>query len=399
MNDYGQPVQYAYVDESGDPHLDLTKPGTSRFYVVTAVLVDEKRKGDLTARVDSIRSRFFGTGEMKSSGVGGKAKRRRDILTALVDAGIRFCALVADKSQIDRDSGLQYKRSFIKYLQGRLYKRLYHAFTSLHILADQHGSSEFMKSFHRYLQERYRNDLFDHADFSFVASHDTPLVQAADVIGGSLRRVYADQDAAELLEVLSGAAVIVERWPPSTELADVVTGLEEHERFDHLVAQQGIVLARDFIHNHVGIDDPDTESQVEALHYLLYRYELEPTSYIHAQPILDHVNSCRDEVMSLQSFRTNVIAKLRTDGVIIASSNKGYKIPNTTADIADFVSLVEGQALPYLKRLALAQGHLLLASQGDYDIVSSKKYPELSECLRSLEKGQFEQMHPEASDV
>ena len=154
-----------------------------------------------------------------------------------------------------------------------------------------------------------------------------------------------------------------------------------------------------FILNHKDVDDPDTESQVNTLHYLLYQYGLEPTFYIHAQPILDHVNSYRDEAMSLQSFRMNVIAKLRTDGVIIASSNKGYKIPNTTADIADFVSLVDGQAIPYLKRLAQAQRHLLLASQGDYNIVSPNKYPELSKCLLSLEKGQFEQMHPEVPDA
>ena len=159
------------------------------------------------------------------------------------------------------------------------------------------------------------------------------------------------------------------------------------------------MLAREFIRAHIDTDDPDAESQVEALRYLLYRYELDPTFYVHAQPILDHVNLCRDEDISLQTFRTNVIAKLRTHGVIIASSNKGYKIPNTIADISDFVALVNGQTLPYLSRLAQARRHLLLASQGQYEIVSQKQYPQLHSCLIAMEGGQFEQTHAEASET
>ena len=77
MNDNIQPVQYAYVDESGNPSLNLSKTGTSRFYVVTAILVDDHRKDALAGQVHSIRSRFFGTGEMKSSGVKGNFERRR----------------------------------------------------------------------------------------------------------------------------------------------------------------------------------------------------------------------------------------------------------------------------------------------------------------------------------
>jgi len=205
------------------------------------------------------------------------------------------------------------------------------------------------------------------------------------------------RDPTDLLDLLSKGAIIVERWPPSTQQADLVGGLDEQEQFDHLVSQQSIMLAQEYIRVHADTDDPDTESQVEALRYLLYRYELDPTFYIHAQPILNHVNSYRDEDISVQSFRMNVIAKLRSHGVIIASSNKGYKIPNTTGDISDFVALVDGQALPYLSRLAQARRHLLLASQGEYDIVNQKQYPQLHSCLITMENGQFEQTHAEAT--
>ena len=228
MQQDSQPIQYAYVDESGDPDLDLTKHGTSRFYVVTALLVDHTHKDSLISAVDAIRAKFFGSSEMKSSGVGGKTARRSEILSALLQAGVRFYAFVADKSQIDTESGLQYKKSFIKYLHGRLYKRLYSAFTSLHVLADEHGHSEFMESFQTYLQSRYQKELFDHEDFTFVQSETHPLVQAADIIGGSLLRVYSGRDPIDLLGILAHGAIIVERWPPSTQQADLVGGLDKH---------------------------------------------------------------------------------------------------------------------------------------------------------------------------
>ena len=108
-----QSVQYVYVDESGNPNLDLNKTGVSRFYVVAAVLADAHRKDDLIQKVDYIRTSYFGKGEIKSSGVGNNLERRRRILSDLVATGIRFCALVTDKSQIDPTSGLQYNLLFI----------------------------------------------------------------------------------------------------------------------------------------------------------------------------------------------------------------------------------------------------------------------------------------------
>lgn len=392
MNINGQKVQFAYVDESGDPNLDLTKQGASPFYVITAVLVDAGRRDELIAYADQIRAAFCGNGELKSSAVGGDFQRRRDILTALLKADFKFCAFVADKSEIDQNSGLQYKRSFIKYLHGRLYKRLYRAFSALHVIADEHGRSEFMESFRVYLRERYQKELFDHEDFSFVPSENCSLVQVADMIGGTLLRAYAGRDPIEILDCLANAAIIIERWPPKADRGDVTTGLEDDERFDFLVAQQSIMLARDFINTHDESEAPDAEAQVAALRYLLFRYELDASAYIHAQPILDHVNSTREEALSLQSFRMNVIAQLRSSGVIIASSNSGYKIPSTSKDINDFVTLVDGQALPYLERLAIARRHLYVASKGEYDMVQADKYPKLSKCLKSLEAGQFEDL-------
>ena len=161
-------MQFAYVDESGDPYLDITKSGTSRFYVITAVLVDASRKDELIAYADEVRATFFGNGEMKSSAVGGDTQRRRDILSALLKADFKFCAYIADKSQIDHESGLQYKRSFIKYLHGRLYRSTFNNRST-----DGDIFSINQQEYFVYINTRTGNNMqqinFDHAAFdSFI---------------------------------------------------------------------------------------------------------------------------------------------------------------------------------------------------------------------------------------
>jgi hypothetical protein len=380
----GQRSTFAFVDESGDPNLDLSQEGVTTFYAVCAVLVDATDKDTLTARANALRKQHFGAGEMKSSSVSANHERRRAVLADLATLPLKFCALVSDKREVDRDSGLQYKKSFIKHIQGRLYRRLYRALTSLHVRADQHGRAPFMESFKTYLAERYQQELFDHEDFLFLDSRNEPLLQVADFIAGTLRAVYSGKAPREFLTVLQRQAIIIERWPPSPAFKDLTPGLESKDRFDHLVAEQSLLLVRRYITGHAFSDDPDIISQVAALRYLFYRYELDPRQYVPTQQLLDHVNADRDEPYAQHTFRLNVIAKLRSNGVIIASSNKGYKIPASTSDIDDFVDLVNGQAVPFLHRLALARTHLQLASTGEYDIVDKEKYPQLAACLQVL---------------
>jgi len=391
-------VQYAYVDESGDPYLDLTKDGTSHFYVVCAILVDANQRDLIENKAANLIHNFFGTGEMKSSGVGGDLSRRIRILNAIGSLGVKFTALVADKQEIYKESGLQYRRSCVKYLHDRLYKRLYKSFAKLHVYADQHGRSEFMESFKKYLSDRYQRELFDYHDFSFVDSAKQPLVQIADMIAGSLLRYYSGKDPADVVRLLVDSAIIIERWPPNAKTPDVVVGIEGDEKYDHLVAEQGVRLARQFVKDHEKQDDPDIESQVEALRYLFYTYEQNQNQYAHAEDILRHVNQSREEEMSLQVFRYNIIAKLRNEGVIIASSNKGYKIPSKTKDMNEFVSLVDGMAIPYLKRLAIARDHLLLSSNKEYDIVNKDQYMILAKCLNVIEGEKFDRQNDSRSE-
>jgi len=377
-------VQFAYVDESGDSGLDLAKKGSTRFYVITAVLCSNSEREDIEDSVNAIRQSYFQAGAMKSSSIAENAKKRRAILEQLANAGVRFCAVVVDKSRIWKDSGLRYKPTFFKFINSKLLRRLYSNFSQIHVFADRRDDTEFMESFRLYLDREYQKSMFDRSDFTFVDDLHFPLIQAADIISGSLRRLFERSDTDRTREILSRSAIDVDRWPPEAPEVDLARGATSQERFDRLVTSEGWNSAQAFLSS-VDVDpDEDSLAQVEALRFLLSQFEMNPGRYTLTNTILKHLNLKRSEPLSEQAFRSRVIGKLRTRGVIIASSAKGYKIPCSAQEMETFVQLVNNHTIPYLKRLGAARTRLSLASVGEYEIVPESSHPDLHRCLRQL---------------
>mgnify|MGYP001343427301 CR=1 FL=1 len=384
--------EYAFIDESGDPSLEIEKDGVSSYYVIGAILISGDDNLALCRQLaETVRQTNFGEGEIKSSSVGKNIKRRRVILNDLSKLPLVFYAFIIDKQNIYKDSGLKFKKSYIKYSHGRLYKRLYKSFSSLHVVADEHGHPEFMESFKLYLKKNYQRNLFDHEDFSFANSTSEILLQIADFLSGSVQRIFSGKDPRDVFNEFSAITIMLEKWPPSADSLGFMEGLETSEKFDNIVAEQGIMHARSFIDAPSSVDNEEIESQVETVRYLLYKYELNPYGYVSTKEILNHLNQTREAELKEHRFRSHVIARLRNNGVIIASGSNGYKLPNCSTDMDTFVSLVNTQTIPYLKRLSYARRQLILATKGGYEIIPKEKYPDLLKCIESIEEEDFEQ--------
>ena len=100
---------FAFIDESGNTDLDISKNGVSKYFVLTAIVVPEERLKSLTIEVTKLRDFYFQTGEMKSSSVKNNRERRAKILSAFTELDFKFYALCIDKERINEDSGLRYK--------------------------------------------------------------------------------------------------------------------------------------------------------------------------------------------------------------------------------------------------------------------------------------------------
>lgn len=123
---------------------------------------------------------------MKSSKVKANHSRRILILKELARIDFKIFALVVDKQRIYDESGLNYKKSFIKYLNGILYNDLTNYYPKLELSSDELGTKEFMSEFGNYLIKNHAPNLLGEYDVAFVNSKSNVLIQLADFISGTI---------------------------------------------------------------------------------------------------------------------------------------------------------------------------------------------------------------------
>jgi hypothetical protein len=370
----------AFVDEWGNKGLDFTKKNVSTHFIVAALTLPADKLPEAEAAVEEVRKKFFQTGPIKSAKVGDDAKRRRQVLTALLAAPFNLFALVVDKRQLTGE-GLRHGASFYKFLHGLADRELYRTFPNLDLVADQHGSDSFMAGFVKYVQARHIPNLFNQASFGFVNDKQSVLLQAADFMAGTLARCYdetviSDQRQA-FIESLKPKLLTLRYWPDVFAPSLVKTTLDE-ARYNAVLADLGLNLAQAHLHRKLRSRSPQEIDQNACLSYLLFHFRhIDPTRYVSSRELIEHIYERRGVTVSIHYFQTHVIAPLRDAGVLIASSARGYKLPASEADLYDFVNHSNTIIQPLLARLGKCRDQIRLATDGRIDILAREEYDAL----------------------
>lgn len=169
--------------------------------------------------------------------------------------------------------------------------------------------------------------MFDEYDFDYTDSKDSLLVQLADLISGSINKVYIDPQSPNYLEMLKGKIILVDQFP------DKVTPYfasvnEETLKYDRDIFALCVRCAKSYISKFENDDSFEKRMQVALLKYLLFQvYYVDATRYISSTKLLSILKECADnEKISKNFLYRKVIASLRDSGVILASCTQGYKI-------------------------------------------------------------------------
>ena len=106
---------HVFLDESGAFGFNFNSSGCASYFIIAAILVDEKDLSELLIQVEDIRKKYFQQGEIKSKNC--NHKRRRLILSKLLELPFSVAYFVVDKRQIFEESNLRkYKKTFYKFL-------------------------------------------------------------------------------------------------------------------------------------------------------------------------------------------------------------------------------------------------------------------------------------------
>lgn len=369
------PGRSAFIDECGSFGFDFCKEGVSTHYVVCAVIVNNKDIGGIEQKIEEIQRNKFGGSEMKSSSISNNHHRRINILTELLMLDFSLIILIADKQAFHENSPLtKYKGTFVKYLHRLLYDSMYCAYPKLKIVEDEYGTSEFQKGYRQYIRtNRPALNLFDDYDFDYVDSKNSNIVQIADIIAGSVMQHIIDTNAPDALKLFQSRIRDVIRFPK------VFTPKSEKIGDDSYYDAQIYNLAHKRALNYIEQNRNDLSEEVRLrslfLRLLLFSAEnFGESQYIYAGKIVQELSDLSETKVTRDFLYRRIVAKLRDEDVLIASSSHGYKIPTCTEDIRTYIAQTDTVVSPMLARIGKCRSLISKETDGKLDILNAAEF-------------------------
>lgn len=374
----------AFADEFGNNSFDFTKQGTH--FIIASVIMNIEELDFINFQLEKIRAKYFQTGEIKSSKVKYNHRRRRLILKELNDINFSIYAVVIDKRKLYGE-GFKYKQSFYKYLNGILYKELYRTFPQLELIVDEHGGNDFMNSFKKYVEKNHIRNLFSGSNFNVQKSHNDLGVQLADFIAGTLGYIFDDlkssDESKDFKELISGKLVSLNHFPKRYE-AKEFSDNDLFSEYDETIANLSLNRIFDYLETAIGNSQLKTDRINFLKLILLFHQSNHYKKYTTSNEFIKHLNVNREGSLSKEQFSAKIIGHLRDQGILIASSRDGYKIPTTARDMRIFINHGKSIVFPVLRRIEECRDAILLATKNEYDILSSNEYKELSVLIKNM---------------
>ncbi|WP_294323552.1 DUF3800 domain-containing protein [uncultured Chryseobacterium sp.] len=372
----------AFADEFGNNSFKFSTE--SSHFIIASIIVNYEDLDEFYTEVEKIRSKYFQTGEIKSSKVKDNHKRRLLILNELIKLKFNVYSVVVDKTKLYGE-GFKYKKSFYKYLNGILYKELYKTFPQLELKVDEHGGNEFMLEFKNYVRQNHIRTLFEGSEF-FVNKSDKELgVQVADFVAGTLGYIFDDHKKSdysqEFLKILSAKIISINHFPKLNKLKEYT-----ETKSDEFYSQAITDLSLRSIFDYLDTASPDTQQMQDSINFLkvLVRYHESNhyKNYTTAQEFIEHLTINRETPLSKEQF-VNMVGSLRDKGILIGSSREGYKIPTNHNEIKKYVQHGNSIVLPLLRRINVCRESILLATNNSLDILDDPEFETLKEIIKA----------------
>lgn len=375
MND----IQYAFVNEYGHYGFDFEQLETSTHFIIVSILVKGSDKEILEQEVERIKLKHLQHGEIDDN-------LRIEILKDIKDLPFKVYAYVIDKRKIREDSGVTYEKTFIKFFNRKIFEDLYRTFDTLDLVADEQGPKEFMQEFIAYVKQRCIPDLFNYSTFGFNNSQSQILLELSEFIAGTIAKGYDGKHHSKqypaFYKLLKNKIITINLWPHDYKhyLYDYHFEKTDSET-DQIIIKQAVNLAYQYIEEHRKSEEEDERVRIDLLKFLLFNLKENPDEYVYTEEILDNLNAIRINKIKQHYFRSNIVSKLRDQGLLIASSNKGYKLPVCLNDLYDFVNLSSLTIHPMIQRVAKCRDQILLATNREIDILEKSEYDYLKRMI------------------
>ncbi|OGM15911.1 hypothetical protein A2V56_04815 [Candidatus Woesebacteria bacterium RBG_19FT_COMBO_42_9] len=178
-----------FIDDSGDPSLNIEK-GASKFFVICCVVFDDDLEVEKTAvAIKELRRKLKFSDRVEFKFNGSSFKTRIAFLQTIKLFSFKIRALVVDKRKIKSDQLKNDKQSFYSYFIKMILRYSGGSIVNAKVKIDGSGDRIFRKRFLTYLRKELNSKQKKIVkNVRLVDSKTNVLIQTADMVAGTIRR-------------------------------------------------------------------------------------------------------------------------------------------------------------------------------------------------------------------
>ena len=167
------------------------KPGSSRFFVVTAVLFEDNEEADnCDRRINELREELRLSENFEFHFNSCSDRFRTRFLEVVAGSNFFYHSIVLNKTRLWGE-GFKYRDSFYKYAAGLVFENAKSRLLNAKVVLDECGNREFRNQLSKYLKRRMNDgNRVLIKKVKMEPSHSNNLLQLADMICGAVFRSF-----------------------------------------------------------------------------------------------------------------------------------------------------------------------------------------------------------------
>jgi hypothetical protein len=372
---------YIYGDEFGTSSMNLQAQNEVSHFVYSAIVVSESNLNKAYEVRDYISKNFFQGQKIRSKSRAVKKidKRLKALQYLSNNLDFKIYTVVVDKSKIESE-GLQIKEVFYKYFQKIFTSNIISDYQLFEIYVDELISEKYKQEMYSYLNKHLSiQSLF--SNYKMVDDKDEVLVQLADLVAGSLGRVFAHshyvKEASDIIDALIGKMTPPEYFPYRYQIPSASKSTN---------SPSGLVT-RFVISDVVAYINQNSKSdpKVDLLKFLYFCFRINPNQLVDVHSIQGSLSRLHKNI-TVEQIRT-LIRDLRYDGILVvtAAGRSGYKLAKDESDISAYFNHYLNYVKPMLRKMEVASNKLKKLDV-DNHLMDSQEFLLLKQLINVSEK-------------
>lgn len=347
----------AFIYEAGNHHLHLDDEQATKYFVLTTLLLEVE---NIHVIEEKLQWMLLGIEQDQ-----GNEKLFSQLLPELITLDVDVFTFVIDKEKMLQESGIGTQESMFTYASERIYQTLFAEQTDMFAKIYQQPTA-FAEVFQTFVEHQVQPNLFNYSTFAFTESIDQPLMELAKLICDYIFEQFEEKnptDSHVLKQLSYSHSFYMETFPT------IQFRVDAYDEIDTLITNQAIEDAEAYIHTYEKSELRIVQDRVNFLKFLRTQLSIRPNKYIHGQEIIKNIRAFSQEPMSKETLMREIIGPLRDEGILIASTRDGYKLPTSIDDLREYVEFSRSTAMPILRRIEKSREKILEITDGKVDIL------------------------------